>query len=197
MLSSIRLACIDIMSELKNTIWNEEYRIMIKENFEKMKKRGNREDVSYRPATEEEARRCRNAEKMKSWSLPAEGIGIAIGIAVTAYGFLSLESIYVGIAGAVITLIAIITFIYYFIDAKPSKSYEVIEAECLSISSLNKRRYVNAWVEKDQIYVKKYRWCSAFHLYTNYPVLLVKGDRGEGKKPDYFAIGLGDDPLTR
>ena len=80
---------------------------MIKENFEKMKKRGNREDVSYRPATEEEARRCRNAEKMKSWSLPAEGIGIAIGIAVTAYGFLSLESIYVGIAGAVITLIGV------------------------------------------------------------------------------------------
>lgn len=166
-------------------------------NLDRLKKVGSREDVSYRPATPEEETRCRNAEKMKSWSLPAQGIGILVGLAITVYGFTSFESPYIGIAGAVITFIELLMFIYYFKDAKPSTSYEVIEAECMSISSFNKRRYVNAWVEKDRLYVKKYRWCSAFHLYTEYKVLLVRGDRGEGKKPNYFAIAAGDDPLTR
>ncbi|SMC44100.1 hypothetical protein SAMN06296952_1153 [Oscillospiraceae bacterium] len=170
---------------------------MIQESLARMGKVGKREDLSYRSATPEEAERCRKAERMKSWSLPAQAFGIFIGLALTIYCFISVDSPYVWPVGAVITLIEVIAFFVYKADAAPSKSFEVIEGEVTSITRTNKRKYVNAWVEQDQVTVRKYRWCSAFHLYTGTRVMLVRGDRGEGKKPDYFAIAIGDDPFTR
>ena len=60
---------------------------------------------------------------------------------------------------------------------------------------VNNRPYMSVWCEKDQVYLPKMRYLSTFHREQGMPLLIVRGDRGEGKKPNYFVVTAFNDPM--
>ena len=161
---------------------------MITDVLEYRKHKGTPDDVRFRKATEEESERCRKAEKLKALSIPGAAIAVVVAIIFTIYAALSIgELIYIGV-GLVFIAVAIGGLIFRIWDFKTSETFELAEGTSVMISSTNKRKYAAVWCEADEVYLPKLRFLSMTHLYTNTQLYIVKGNRGEGKKPHYFVI---------
>lgn len=161
---------------------------MITDVLEYRKHKGTPDDVHFRKATEEEAERCRKAEKLKALSIPGAAIAVLICICFLGYVIVSFgELLYIAVAG-VFLLVAVGGLIFRICDYKTSESFELAEGQTIVISRTNKRKYASVWCEADEVYLPKLRFLSITHLYTNTPLYVVKGNRGEGKKPHYFVI---------
>ena len=161
---------------------------MITDVIEYNKHKGTPDDVHFRKTTEEEAERCRKAEKLKALSIPGAVIALVVCIMFTGYAAVTMgDMLYIGI-GLAFVAVAIGGLIFRIRDYKTSESYEIADAKSVVLSSTNKRRYLSAWVEADEVYLRKIRFLSITHLYTGTHVYIVRGDRGEGKKPHIFAI---------
>ena len=161
---------------------------MITDVIEYNKHKGTPDDVHFRKTTEEEAERCRKAEKLKALSIPGAIITVLICIALAFYLCTSFGELPYIAVSVVFLGVAIGGPIFRIRDYKTSESYEIADAKSVVLSSTNKRRYLSAWVEADEVYLRKIRFLSITHLYTGTHVYIVRGDRGEGKKPHIFAI---------
>lgn len=171
---------------------------MIGEMIERSKKKGKPEDLTYRAVTPEEERRCRKAENMKNLAIPGMIIGSILSLVLCGYIFYACfeSAIIISIAAVVFFVAEIVVTILRWKDLKKSISYEIAEGEIHSLIKTKHRTYVVAWCEKDELCVSKFRYLSAFVPLTGKKVLLVRGDRGEGRKPSYFAIAPEGDPMT-
>lgn len=161
---------------------------MITDVLEYRKHKGTPDDIRFRKATEEESERCRKAEQLKALSIPGAAVVVLACIVLTGYLATSFDGIlYTGV-GLVFLAIAIGGLIFRVCDYKKSESFELAEGQTVMISRTNKRKYASVWCEADEVYLPKLRFLSITHLYTNTALYIVKGNRGEGKKPHYFVI---------
>lgn len=153
-------------------------------------------DLSYRRATPEEEERCRKAEKAKGYSIPANLIGGAIAVAFSFYFAANLSIDYAWAIPVVFIVLWILTLIRSIVDHKKSESFEIAEGELTSWSKTNQRRYANVWCEKEEVYLTHLRFLSVFRPKPGLQLYVVKGNRGEGKKPHYFVISAYPDPFV-
>ena len=161
---------------------------MITDVLEYRKHKGTPDDIRFRKATQEESERCRKAEKLKALSIPGAAIALLICIAFLGYVWINIgELLYIAIAGLFI-VVAIGGLIFRICDYKQSESFELAEGKTVIIKTTQKRKYASVWCEADEVYLPKLRFLSITHLYTDTPLYIVKGNRGEGKKPHYFVI---------
>ncbi|SEW05288.1 hypothetical protein SAMN05216413_0998 [Ruminococcaceae bacterium KH2T8] len=164
---------------------------------EHLKHKGKPDDLSYRKATPEEEARCRKAEKSKGYAITSNLIGGAVVTAFSFYfAFSFMESFeYAWLIPVVFIALWIGTTIFRIVDFKKSESYEIAEGELTSWSKTNQRRYANVWCEKDEVYLTRLRFLSVFRPKPGLQLYVVRGYRGEGKKPHYFVISAYPDPL--
>ena len=161
---------------------------MITDIFEYKKHKGTPDDIRFRKATEDEADRCRKAETLKGMSIPGAILMVVISIIVAIYLCTSFGELPYIIVSAVFVIVAIGGLIFRVCDYKKSETYEIAEGKTVMVMHTNKRKYAAVWCETDEVYLPKLRFLSITHLYTDTPLYIVKGNRGEGKKPHYFVI---------
>ena len=161
---------------------------MISDILEYRKHKGTPDDIRFRKATEEETERCHKAEQLKALSIPGAIIAVLICIALAFYLCTSFGELPYIAVSVVFLGVAIGGLIFRIRDYKTSESFEIAEGQTVMIKKTNKRRYAAVWCEADEVYLPKLRFLSITHLYTNTKLYIVKGNRGEGKKPHYFVI---------
>ena len=161
---------------------------MITDVLEYRKHKGTPDDIRFRRATEAETDRCRKAEKLKALSIPGAAIALLICIGFLGYVIVNIgELLYIAIAGLFV-VIAIGGLIFRICDYKTSETFEIAEGKTVIIKTTQKRKYASVWCEADGVYIPKLRFLSITHLYTDTPLYIVKGNRGEGNKPHYFIM---------
>lgn len=170
---------------------------MLFDSAEYTKYKGTPEDISYRSATPEEEARFRRLEKVRaSISGPASIIMI-----IASVGFLIFFSVNKDFgdiffyAAGLFVILSVFNTIKQFMRTRKSKSFEVAEGVMVGYMEVNNRPYMSVWCEKDQVYLPKLRYLSTFHREQGMPLLIVRGDRGEGKKPNYFVVTAYNDPI--
>lgn len=157
---------------------------------------GSPDELGYRAASPEEEQLCRRTEKNGRIVLP-----IYIGFIAV---FVVMVLLYRQMHGLDIFSVVILSFMALSILAglpsvlslfKKSISFEVADGTIVrgrSVSSdTNDYRYssVSVWCEKEQKYLHKVR-CNfdSHHVHRGDDILVVRGYRGEGRKPNFFAI---------
>ena len=159
--------------------------------------KGTTEDITYRKATEEETARLRRLENIRSkMTGPVSLIIIGFSVALLIYFSTSKEfsDIFMYAAGLFVIL-AVMNSIRAFVSTRKSNSYEIAEGIMVGYMEVNNRPYMSVWCEKDEVYIPKLRYLSTFHREQGMPLLIVRGDRGEGKKPNYFVVTAANDPI--
>lgn len=170
---------------------------MLFDSAEYKRYKGTPEDISYRKATEEETARLKRLEKLRSQVSGPASIVIIV-FCVLALIYFSVNSqfgqIFIYVSGLFVIL-AVMNSIKQFYLTRKSKSYEIAEGVMVGFMRINKRPHMSVWCEKDQIYLPKLRYLSTLHYKQGMPLLIVRGDQGEGKKPQYFVVSAYDDPI--
>ena len=160
---------------------------------------GKPDDLTYRTASAAEEEVCVAAEKNR---IKAVIVSIGFIVAVLFFGYILHLTGYLNIITiaflSIFMLVAIVNLIRSILDSRKSISYEVTEGILVygfertdsdSASSSGYYDHVAVWCPDQQIYLPSVK-CS---LYKNTigkgdELLVVRGDRGEGKKPNFFAI---------
>ena len=170
---------------------------MIFDSAEYTRHKGTPEDITYRKATEEETARFRRLEDVRAGIAgPASVLFIGVSVFLLIYfiktnGF---NDIFVYAAGLFVIL-SVVNTVKQFILTRKSDSFEVAEGIMIGYAEVNNRPYMSVWCEKDQVYIPKLRYLSTFHYEQGMPLLIVRGDRGEGKKPNCFVVSAYNDPI--
>ena len=170
---------------------------MIFDPAEYTRYKGTPEDITYREATEEETERLRRLEDVRSkLSGPISVIFIVFSCALFVYFATHDEfsQIFMYGAGLFVILSVVNTLKQYKITRK-SIAYEIAEGIMVGYKEINNRPYMSVWCEKDQVYIPSLRYLSTFHRSQNMPLLIVRGDQGDGKKPVYFVVTAANDPI--
>lgn len=160
---------------------------------------GKPDDLTYRTATFEENEICRNTEnKRKYWII----VGVFFIIAVLFFAYLLHILGFLNIISAaflsIFLIVAVIGLIRSILDARKSISYEVADGILVygfessdSDSASSSGRYDRAavWCSDQQVYLPSVR-CSMYKAYIQKgdELLVVRGNRGNGRNPNYFAI---------
>lgn len=170
---------------------------MIFDSAEYTQHKGTPEDISFRRATAEEEARFKRLEGLRaSISGPASIIMILASVGFLI--FFSVNKQFGDIffyAAGVFVILSVLNTIKEFMRTRKSKSFEVAEGVMVGYMETNNRPYMSVWCEKDQVYLPRLRYLSTFHREQGMPLLIVKGDRGEGKKPNYFVVSAYNDPI--
>ena len=160
--------------------------------------KGKPDDLTYRTATAKEKEICRNTEKNNIKQVIA---CIIIIIAAICFGFLLHVLDHWNIISAaflaIFMIIAIINLIRSILRSRKSISYEVTEGILVygfertdsDGSSCGYYDHVAVWCPDQQIYLPSIR-CSidSNTIQKGDELLVVKGNRGNGRKPNYFAV---------
>lgn len=158
--------------------------------------KGRPDELEYRAASPEEEMLCRRTERNGRLLAP-----IYLGFVAV---FVWMVWLYKKMNGLDIFAVAIMAFMVLgflamlpsvFSCFKKSISFEVADGTIVrghSVSSdTNDYRYssVSVWCQKEQKYLDKVR-CNfdSHHVHRGDDILVVRGYRGEGKKPNCFAI---------
>lgn len=170
---------------------------MIFDSAEYTKYKGTPEDINYRKATEEETARLKRLESIRSKiSAPVSAIFIILSVALLIYFATNPEFGMIFVYGAgLFVILSIMNIIKLFVHTRKSESFEIAEGIMVGYMEINHRPYMSVWCEKDHVYVPKLRYLSTFHREQGMPLLIVRGDRGEGKKPNYFVVSAYNDPI--
>ena len=160
---------------------------------------GKPDDLTYRTATFEEEDVCRNTEKKRKYLIIASAFFV---ITVLFFGYvLHIMDYWNIITAAVLSfimIIAIICLIRSILDSRKSISYEVTDGILVygfetndsdSASSSGYYDHAAVWCPDQQIYIPSVR-CSMYkiNIQKGDELLVVRGDRGSGRKPNFFAI---------
>lgn len=158
--------------------------------------KGSPDELGYRAASPEEDQLCRRTEKNGRIVLP-----IYLGFIAVFAGMVYLYKIKNGldifsVAIMIFMAAGLLSFLPSVLSLlKKSISFEVADGtivRCYSRSSdVNDFSYdsVSVWCDKEQKYLHKVR-CNfdSRHVHKGDEILVVRGYRGKGKKPNCFAI---------
>lgn len=160
---------------------------------------GKPDDLTYRTATFEEEEICRNTEKKRKYMII---VCVFFIIAVLFFAYLLYILSFWNIISAaflsIFLIVAVISLIRSILDARKSISYEVTDGILVygfessdgdSASSSGRYDHAAVWCPDQQVYLPSVR-CSMNKAYIQKgdELLVVRGDRGNGRKPNYFAI---------
>lgn len=169
---------------------------MIFENAEYKQHKGTFDDLSYRRATADEEVSFRKIEKLMGTSVSASVVAFLICLGLLAYIFFSGDFSEIFIYGALaMVVLSILCIIRNLLRVKKSESYEVAEGVVAGVMRSNQRVYVSVWCEKEQILIPKVIYRSTFHCYKDTRVYIIRGNRGDGKKSNYFCTTEYKDPI--
>lgn len=170
---------------------------MIFDSAEYTRHKGTPDDISFRRATAEEEERLSRLENVRSKMVAPISIIIILACCGLLVYFImnpGFSQIFVYAAGLFVIL-SVMNTIKAFVTTRKSNSYEIAEGIMVGYMEVNNRPYMSVWCEKDQVYLPKMRYLSTFHREQGMPLLIVRGDRGEGKKPNYFVVTAFNDPM--
>jgi len=164
--------------------------------------KGTPDDLNFRRADEQLEERCRKVDKMRQLRIPVSIFTLVI-VSLFLYvfyrGIPKDDTIYSRIMIGAVVLFIVLTVISVIkgiiISIGKVEYFEVTEAECVGVIRYKNRTFVSVWCEKEQVYIPKLRYMSVYNIFKEMPLYVVKGDRGEGKKPVYFVISRNQDPL--
>ena len=160
---------------------------------------GKPDDLTYRAATVAEEEVCVATEKNR---IKAVIVSIVFIVVVLFFGYILHLTDYLNIITIAFLLIfmivAIVNLIRSILDSRKSISFEVAEGIMIygfertdsdSASSSGYYDHVAVWCPDQQIYLPSVK-CSMYKytIRKGDELLIVRGYRGEGKKPNFFAI---------
>lgn len=160
---------------------------------------GEPDDLTFRTATFEEEEICRNTEKKRKYLVI---VYVFFIIAVLFFAYLLHLLGYWNIISAaflsIFLIVAVVSLIRSILDARKSISYEVTDGILVygfessdgdSASSSGLYDHAAVWCPDQQVYLPSVR-CSMNKAYIQKgdELLVVRGDRGNGRKPNYFVI---------
>ena len=163
--------------------------------FQYRQYKGKPEDITFRTATQHEHERCMRVMEYRKTKVPSMIVFFIVSLAFCFYFSTQSDEPIFRYGPYIIPLLALISIIISIFREKKCESFEIAEGTLVGFKYINKKPYASVWCEKDQIYLPTLRYFSVFHRQFGMPLLIVKGYRGEGKKPRYFVISYHDDPL--
>lgn len=170
---------------------------MIFDPAEYTKHKGTFEDISFRSATADEEARLKRLEGVRSKLVaPISFVFILFSVALLIYFMKNDQFSQIFVYGAgLFVILSVMNTIKAFVQTRHSESFEIADGIMVGYMEVNNRPYMSVWCEKDQVYLPKVRYLSTFHREQGMPLYVVRGDRGEGKKPNYFVVTAHNDPI--